>query len=77
MKILKKEFEQKIRLEGKKENLDFIDVLEHEHMILERQGLLKGYFNQDGDIEFDIPNWNNLIFALKAFAISYIPPKDE
>lgn len=49
----------------------YFDVLEHEHMILERQGLIKGEYISGAGIQFNVSDWDRFICSVNAFYISY------
>jgi len=48
----------------------YIDVLEYENQILERQGLIRGYID-NGEVLFDIADYDMFISAVNAFYVSY------
>jgi len=64
------------RILANKRGEGYIDVLECENSILERQGLIRGYF-EDGDVYFDIPNYDRFISAVNAFYVSYQDEEGE
>lgn len=61
--LTKQQFMDKVLKE--KDGWALLDCLEGgEHRIAERLGLINGY-HQNGEIYFDIPEWNNLIAHLR------------
>ena len=56
------------RMLKEKDGWALLDCLEGgEHRVVERLGLMHGYHNMDDDLEiyFDIPEWNNLVAHLR------------
>jgi hypothetical protein len=55
-------------LEDKLNAIDvkYLEVLGTENKVFEMNGWIHGYI-KDGEILFDIPSWNTLIFSLNAF----------
>ncbi|GEM_PF-5974248 len=47
-------------------NRGYLEVIEKEHRIFERQGLINGYV-KDRIAYYDIPDWDNFISAVKSF----------
>jgi len=74
--IIKKE-ELRKRIQTYKLAEQYFDVMENEHEILERQGLLWGYIDDEYKIMFKIPDWDRLITAIHVFYISYQEVGDE
>lgn len=57
---------------------DYLDVLEYENSILERQGLIKGRIDLETfKCYFNIPDWDKFISAVNAFYVSYQPCENE
>lgn len=50
---------------------NYLDVLDNESAIFVRQGLFKGYYDDDFKIKFDIPDYDLLLTAIHAFYVSY------
>lgn len=64
LKLTKEELERKmLKLKNGK---SYLGVLQWEHNILERQGVVKGAI-VDGEVMFDIPDWDNFISRVNAF----------
>jgi hypothetical protein len=58
-------------------NPGYLEVMEVEANIFVRQDLFKGYL-KDGDIYFDIPDWDRFISAVGAFYnVCYAPNCDN
>jgi hypothetical protein len=55
---------------------DYIDVLNNEGQILERQGLIHGYIKNE-EVLFDIIDYDEFISAVNAFYISYQDLEEE
>lgn len=55
-----------------KNGKSYLGVLEHEHNILERQGVIKGEII-NGEVMFSIPNWDSFISRVDAFHVACGP----
>lgn len=59
-------------------NPDYIEVMETESNIFERQGLFKVHYNESRQIVFEIPDWDMFISAVDAFyRVCYAPESEE
>lgn len=59
-------------------NPNYIEVIETESNIFERQGLFTRYCNESRQIVFEIPDWDMFISAVDAFyTVCYAPESEE